>query len=177
MKPNRSDYTKGLLESINCTKLAAALRTLAKEQGEVQSGGVLAIAARWKDLDTSQFKSCDFGETNLNFGICAVQAANVVAKLFERRRHRFQEIAGSQCTDGSYANNGSAMVFESVESEPYHIEVYIGLSRTPSDVDEALLYVIGEMLGLKTPKYKNPLIPRARELLAGAVNYKCVPGR
>ncbi len=156
-----------LLASINQQILTTAIRFLTHKDDDVfaiRLGGVLAIAVVYPDRNFAEFQSVSIGLPGLKFGRFARNTAEKVARLFERRAEGNDEVAASVSADDTLGTYGGCIFFRS-RLAGCHEEIYVSFSGAPPEVDEALAFVIGEQLGLETPKYENPLIPRARELL------------
>lgn len=155
-----------MLRQISHITLTAAIETLCLElTGEKRHGGVLAIATVYQGVDGANFESTSIGNPGLKFGRYARNASEKIARLFERRADGNDEVAASVSANEQLGTYGGCIHFKSKRTDIVE-EVYISFSGAPPEVDEALVFVIGEKLGLQTPTYENPLIPRVRELLA-----------
>ncbi len=163
MNNNPPNFTASVLDSIHHGKLTVALQILTAENGGSRHGGVLAMASVWSDRNDSQFSSTVIGRPGVKIGRYARNAAEKIARLMERRAEGNEEVAASESADEAHDTYGGCIVFKS--KKKFDLEVYISFSGAPPEVDEAIVFVIGEMLGLVTPAYENQLITRARELM------------
>jgi len=162
---NPSNKASALLDRINHKNFIEALRVICGENGGERFGCVLAIAVVHPDTEVTECVSVSIGLPGLKFGRYARNAAEKINRLFERRMEGNDEVAASESADDILGTYGGCIFFKGEAP----LEVYISFSGAPPEVDEALAFVIGEKLGLMTPTYENPLIPRIRELLDNLV--------
>ena len=168
---NPSNKASTLLAKINHQVLATAIQSLThkdSDESALRLGGVLAIAVVYPDRSVVEFESVSIGLPGLKFGRYSKNAAEKIARLFDRRTNGNNEVVSSVSADEKLGTYGGGVFFLNLQAG-HPEEIYISFSGGPPEVDEALSFVIGEKLGLETPKYENPLIPRARELLEDLV--------
>lgn len=90
-------------------------------------------------------------------------AAEKIRRLHDRRAKGGSDFASSQSAHTAGQYGGCIVATTSGGAE-----VYFSFAGAPDVVDEAVVFVLAEKLGLIVPEgYENPLLERARELLEG----------
>ncbi len=160
------DQASKLLDRISFVGVWGVVHVLSREiDGNARLGGVLAVGYYAKKSGTMWFASRSVGDVTHNAFKYAKNAAEKIARLRQRREGGEHEFAASQSADEENLDiqlrtYGGCLVFEDQDCE-----IYISFSGAPPKVDEATVFLVGENLGLETPKgYQNPLIPRARQI-------------
>ena len=137
--------------------------------GGRRSGGVLLVAVAHRKSSEVDVASMSIGEPDIaKVGGYAKNAAEKFQRLLERRLQGTSETASSQSADPSnpeprLRTYGGCTVGLFPTKD---LEVYMSFSGAPAETDEVCTYVSLEQMGFQMdPEYKNPQLPRARELL------------
>jgi hypothetical protein len=166
---NQQNLAVHMLNRLNHKVIAEAIQKLSEEQGKPEcKGGVLAISLTSYNISLADYASISIGLPGKGFGHSARYAAEKIARLYDLRMEGSNDVAASQSANPSAGSYGGCIIFHGSLGDIY-AQIYISFSGAPAEVDEAVVFVVGERLGLKAPTYSNPLLSRARELLTDAV--------
>ncbi len=166
---NPQNLATETLNRLNHKVIADAIQKLSEEQGKPDCrGGVLAISIVSNSIPLEEFSSISIGIPGDRFGHLARNAAEKIARLYDLRIGGSNDVAASQSANPDAGSYGGCIVSHGILGDTY-VQIYISFSGAPAEVDEAVVFVIGEKLGFKAPIYSNPLLTRARELLADVV--------
>ncbi len=168
------DAASAILELIPHDDIALVVKMLSREyegeKGPERSSGVLAVAVVHRVSSSVWFASRNIGVPRIKSLHCATHAAEKIRRLAERRLDGFPDVSASQSAEPNHPNPdvrtyGGCLVFHlQVQGR----EIYISFSGAKPEVDEAVVFIIGEHLNFPAPDgYENKLIPRAREIFQG----------
>ena len=165
-----------LLNLINPEIVIAAVNRLSEEQGSPgRTGGVIAIAVINKTKpELSSFASAAIGAPGLKVTSYGKNVSEKIWRLYTRRAEGKDEFAASQSADPGHTTHptyGGCIVFKLClpDKGEDDLDIYISFSGAPPDVDEVIVYVLGESMGFVNMISGYPLYERAHELLKGAV--------
>jgi hypothetical protein len=164
------------LHNVNPDTVAEAVRTLSKQHDNSDRfGGVLAIAIiNLDETHVGELASETVGKVSIHkVGVYAYHAHEKIRRLIGRRVAGHLDIAASQSAEPNATieklrTYGGCIAFRN--KHPFKKrEYYISFSGAAPEVDEAIAFVIGQLLGLDVPRYENPFIPLAYEILSPGV--------
>lgn len=166
---NQENLAVHMLNRLDNKVITEAIRVLCEEQSKPNSrGGMLAIGIISHNICLVDFASISIGMPGGKFGHLALKTAEKIARLYDLRMEGSDHVAASQSADEDAGSDEGCVFFHGKLGDIY-AQIYISFAGAPEGVNEAIVFVIGERLGLISPDYLNPLLERTRELLANVV--------